>query len=113
MDNTVIIAYNRHIQFCMCLLFCRNLRSIIRQKMLTKKRANGIIIKKRGDDYMVIKELNILKKKLEDQVLKNDPYDKIYETSVKIDDLLIKYYENIGNLKKESLDSDIKKNLSC
>lgn len=81
--------------------------------MLTKKKVNGIIMKKRGEDYMVIEELNVLKKKLEDQVLKNDSYDKIYETSTKIDDLLIKYYENMGKLKKESLDNDIKKNLSC
>lgn len=81
--------------------------------MLTKKEVNGIIMKKRGEDYMVIEELNVLKKKLEDQVLKNDSYDKIYETSTRIDDLLIEYYENIEKLKKESLDNGIKKDLSC
>lgn len=82
-------------------------------KNVDKKESKWYYYQKRGDDYMVIEELNILKKKLEEQVLKNAPYDKIYETSAKIDDLLIKYYENIGNLKKKSLDSDIKKNLSC
>ena len=62
---------------------------------------------------MVIKEINTLKKKLETQVLENVSYDKIYETSTKIDDLLIKYYNNLGNLKKESLDNSIKTNLNC
>lgn len=62
---------------------------------------------------MVIKEINTLKKKLETQVLENVSYDKIYETSTKIDDLLIKYYNNLGSLKKESLDNSIKTNLNC
>lgn len=52
---------------------------------------------------MVIEEINILKEKLESQVSRNDSYEKIYETSTKIDDLLIKYYSNLEALKK-SLD---------
>ena len=46
---------------------------------------------------MVIEQLNLLKKKLEDQVMKKDSYDKIYETSVEIDKLLIEYYKNNNN----------------
>lgn len=45
-------------------------------------------------------ELNVLKRELENQILKNEPYDKIYATSVKIDKLLIKYYEKY-NLSKD------------
>ncbi len=41
---------------------------------------------------MVVEEINVLKKALEDQIEKKDSYDKIYETSVKIDKLLIDYY---------------------
>ncbi len=61
---------------------------------------------------MVVEELNLLKKKLEDEVLSNVSYDKIYETSVKIDSLLIEYYKEAQNTKKESLDDTIKKDLS-
>lgn len=61
---------------------------------------------------MVMEELNILKKKLEHQVLNEDSYDKIYETSAKIDTLLVEYYKNLQNIKKDSLDNKIKKDLS-
>lgn len=112
MDNNVIIAYNRHIQF-VYVYFLSKIAVNNSTKNVDKKQSKWYYYEKRGEEYMVIEELNVLKKKLEDQVLKNDPYDKIYETSTKIDDLLIEYYENIGKLKKESLDNDIKKNLSC
>ena len=61
---------------------------------------------------MVMEELNTLKKKLEDQVLNEASYEKIYETSAKIDTLLVEYYKNIQNIKKDSLDNKIKKDLS-
>lgn len=61
---------------------------------------------------MVMEELNTLKKKLEDQVLNDVSYEKIYETSTKIDTLLVEYYKNLQNTKKDSLDNIIKKDLS-
>lgn len=61
---------------------------------------------------MVMEELNTLKKKLEDQVLNDVSYEKIYETSTKIDTLLVEYYKNVQNIKKDSLDNRIKKDLS-
>ena len=42
---------------------------------------------------MVVEEIDILKKKLEEQIMKEDSYDIIYETSVQIDKLLVKYYQ--------------------
>ena len=42
---------------------------------------------------MLIEEINLLKEKLESQLMGNDPYEKIYETSTQIDKLLVKYYE--------------------
>ena len=58
---------------------------------------------------MVMEEINILKKKLETQVLNEDSYNKIYETSAKIDTLLVEYYKNLQNTKKDSLDNKLKK----
>lgn len=49
---------------------------------------------------LVVDEINILKKKLEDQIEKNDSYDRIYETSVMIDELLVAYYNEFEKLKK-------------
>ena len=66
---------------------------------------------KRGD-FMVMEELNTLKRKLETQVLNEDSYDKIYETSAKIDTLLVEYYKNLPNINKNSLDNKFKKDLS-
>ena len=57
---------------------------------------------------MVIEEINTLKKELETQITQQVSYDKIYETSVRIDTLLIEYYKN-----KEKLEKDIKENLNC
>ena len=49
---------------------------------------------------MVIEEINVLKKELENQITENVSYDKLYETSVKIDTLLIEYYKNKDKLKE-------------
>ena len=49
---------------------------------------------------MLIEEINKLKNKLEKQVMENDSYDEIYETSVKIDKLLVKYYKELEASKK-------------
>lgn len=59
---------------------------------------------------MVLEEINTLKKELERQVENNVSYDKIYETSTKIDVLLVEYYKNIQKMKskKNSLDKSIK-----
>lgn len=56
---------------------------------------------------MVIEEINILKKELENQITENVSYDKLYETSVKIDTLLIEYYKN-----KDALKDNFKENLN-
>ena len=50
---------------------------------------------------LVLDEINILKEKLEDQIEKNDSYDKIYETSVMIDKLLVSYYNEFERSKKD------------
>ena len=42
---------------------------------------------------MVADRINVLREKLEDQILKNEPYDKIYKTSKEIDKLVTEYYE--------------------
>lgn len=49
---------------------------------------------------MVVDEINILKTKLENQIMKEDSYETIYETSVEIDKLLVKYYKNLENIRK-------------
>ena len=49
---------------------------------------------------MVVEEIDILKKKLEEQIMKEDSYDIIYETSVQIDKLLVKYYKDLDEFKK-------------
>ena len=56
---------------------------------------------------MVIEEINVLKKELENQITENVSYDKLYETSVKIDTLLIEYYKN-----KDALKDNFKENLN-
>ena len=81
--------------------------------MLTINREDGIIMKKIGDDCMLIEEINLLKEKLERQLMGNDPYEKIYETSTQIDKLLVKYYEkDLINNKKNSLENIFRKDLS-
>ena len=57
---------------------------------------------------MVIEEINVLKKELENQITENVSYDKLYETSVKIDTLLIEYYKN-----KDTLKDNFNENLNC
>ncbi len=49
---------------------------------------------------MIVEEIDILKKKLEEQIKKEDSYDTIYETSVEIDKLLVKYYKDLEEFKK-------------
>ena len=49
---------------------------------------------------MLIDEINELKVKLEKQVIENDSYDEIYATSVSIDNLLVKYYQDLEASKK-------------
>ena len=56
---------------------------------------------------MVIEDINVLKKELENQITENVSYDKLYETSVKIDTLLIEYYKN-----KDALKDNFKENLN-
>ena len=51
---------------------------------------------------MIIDEINYLKNKLEKQITKEDSYEKIYETSARIDKLLINYY-NEKEASKKSL----------
>lgn len=50
---------------------------------------------------LVLEEINILKEKLEDQIEKNDSYDRIYETSIMIDELLVAYYNEFERTKKD------------
>ena len=50
---------------------------------------------------MLVDEINILKKKLERQIEKDDSYDRIYETSVMIDELLVAYYREYEGIKKD------------
>lgn len=56
---------------------------------------------------MVIEEINVLKKELDDQITENVSYDKLYETSVKIDTLIMEYYKN-----KDTLKDSFKENLN-
>ena len=49
---------------------------------------------------VIVEEIDILKKKLEEQIKKEDSYDTIYETSVEIDKLLVKYYKDLEEFKK-------------
>ena len=56
----------------------------------------------KGLIIMIVEEINILKKKLEDQIMKEDSYDKIYETSIEIDKLLVDFYKSHLELKKGS-----------
>lgn len=41
---------------------------------------------------MIKDDIEILRSKLEEQILKNESYEEIYKTSVEIDKLLIDYY---------------------
>ncbi|CCY72144.1 unknown [Clostridium sp. CAG:921] len=49
---------------------------------------------------MIIDEINYLKNKLEKQIAQNDSYERIYETSARIDKLLINYYNDIEASKR-------------
>lgn len=45
---------------------------------------------------MLVKQIDLLKEKMENQIRDNRPYCEIYETSVAIDELLVKYYRKYG-----------------
>ena len=45
---------------------------------------------------MVTEEINKLREKLEEQILRNEPYENIYETSIKIDKLVTSFYQEKG-----------------
>ena len=42
---------------------------------------------------MTADRINELREKLEEQILRNDPYEHIYETSKEIDKLVTSYYK--------------------
>ncbi|MEG1141499.1 MAG: Spo0E family sporulation regulatory protein-aspartic acid phosphatase [Clostridia bacterium] len=44
---------------------------------------------------MVESEIKVLRKKLEDQILSNESYSKIYQTSSEIDKLIVEFYKQI------------------
>ncbi len=45
---------------------------------------------------MLVEEIDTLKQIMEKQIVENRPYGEIYETSVAIDKLLVKYYKLYG-----------------
>lgn len=49
---------------------------------------------------MLVEEINCLKLELEEQITRKDSYHNIYETSVKIDKLLVDYYDQYNKIKK-------------
>lgn len=51
----------------------------------------------------MLEEINMLREKLENQMLNNEPYDKVLDTSREIDKLLVDYY----NLEKECLGESV------
>ena len=48
---------------------------------------------------MIADRISKLREKLEEQILRNDPYESIYETSKEIDELVTSYYKE-KNLSK-------------
>ena len=47
----------------------------------------------------MLEEINVLREKLEEQVLENASYEEVLHTSEEIDNLLIKYYNSINTFK--------------
>ena len=43
----------------------------------------------------MLDEINVLREKLEDQILKNESYEVVLKTSRQIDILLIEYYKSM------------------
>ena len=43
----------------------------------------------------MLDEINVLREKLENQLLENKSYDEILKTSRQIDELLVKYYKSL------------------
>lgn len=48
----------------------------------------------------MLDEINVLREKLDEQVLHNAPYDEILTTSRELDELIMNYYISQENLKK-------------
>jgi len=42
----------------------------------------------------MLEKINMLREKLENQILNNEPYDKVLTTSREIDTLLVDYYNH-------------------
>ncbi len=42
----------------------------------------------------MLEKINMLREKLESQILNNEPYDKVLATSREIDSLLVAYYNH-------------------
>ena len=63
---------------------------------------DGIRIDMKDVDYMLVEEIEKMKKKLEKQIKDNEPYEEIYKTSVEIDKLLVKYYNSIKEKDKKT-----------
>lgn len=61
---------------------------------------NDINILKKGVICMLINQIDFFREKLENQIIKNEPYDEIYQTSIIIDKLLVDYYKS-GQLGKD------------
>lgn len=49
--------------------------------------------KHKGVKHMINEEICKLRKKLNDSILQGDEYDKIYQISIELDELITKYYE--------------------
>lgn len=47
----------------------------------------------------MLQEIDMLREKLDEQVINNVSYDEILDTSRKIDELLVRYYKEIEGLK--------------
>ena len=45
----------------------------------------------------MLEQINMLREKLESQILENDSYDRILITSKEIDKLLVDYYNSISS----------------
>lgn len=46
----------------------------------------------------MLEKINVLRDKLESQVLENRPYDEILKTSRQIDVMLVEYYKSMANV---------------
>lgn len=51
----------------------------------------------------MLDKINMLREKLENQILNNEPYDKVLATSREIDALLVDYYHAENMAKQDTL----------